>query len=163
MGSVQLVSAKEHRHIVENMFSYYVYDLAESGKWPCGKDGRYNFNPSIISPYWESDNHWPWLIYCDDELAGFCLLRRYPQDLKRFDIDQFFVLRRFKGLGVGKEAFRLAVAGMPGLWQTRVLLENTPALMFWRSAIGSLTHGEFEEKIQPDGDLPMHFIFYRCG
>lgn len=162
MGSVRLICAKNHRHIIENLFTYYVYDLAETGKWACGENGRYGFNPALLEPYWSEENHWPWLIYCEDEIAGFCLLRRYPAAPGRYDIDQFFVLRKFKGEGVGKAAFRLAVATMPGLWQTRVLLENMPALNFWRSAIGSLTHGNYEEKIMNDDDLAMHFILYEC-
>jgi len=161
MGLVKLIPAIEHRHIVENLFTYYVYDLSESGQWPCGHDGLYSYNPALLEPYWSDDHHWPWLIYSDDELAGFCLLRRYPDNPERFDIDQFFVLRKFKGQGVGKEAFHLAVKGLPGLWQTRVLLENTPALNFWRSAINSLTQGHYEERVMLDRDLPMHFIFYQ--
>ncbi|MGV8926140.1 MAG: GNAT family N-acetyltransferase [Ewingella sp.] len=163
MGSVQLKSAKEHRHIIENLFTYYVYDLSESGRWPCGNDGRYGYSLTLLDPYWSDEYHWPWLIYSDEELAGFCLLRRYPDNLDRFDIDQFFVLRKFKGRGVGKEAFLLAVTGLPGLWQTRVLLENISALNFWRSAISSLTHGQYEEKVMPDRNLPMHFIFYQVS
>ncbi len=163
MGTVQLRPAKEYRPIVENLFTYYVYDLSESGQWPCGLDGRYEYSPALLEPYWSDEHHWPWLIYHDEELAGFCLLRRYPDNVDRFDIDQFFVLRKFKGQGVGKEAFRLAVTGQPGLWQTRVLLENTPALNFWRSAIDSLTQGQYEEKVMQDRDLPMHFIFYNVS
>jgi predicted acetyltransferase len=48
-------------------------------------------------------------------------------------------------MGVGKEAFRLAVTERPGYWQTRVMLENTAALRFWRSAIASVSGGEFRK------------------
>ena len=157
---ISLKPATHDRHIVENLFRYYVYDLAESGKWPCGSDGNYGFNVSLLDPHWSRDDHWPYLIYHGDELAGFCLIRRYPNHLERYDIDQFFILRRFKGMGVGKEAFRLAVSMRPGLWQTRVMLENTGALTFWRSVIGQFTGGIFAESILPDDDLPMHFILY---
>ena len=157
---VSLRSAAQHRHIVENLFHYYVYDLAEYGKWPCGSDGQYSYNASLLDPHWERKDHWPFLIYHAEELAGFCLLRRYPHNLERYDIDQFFILRKFKGMGVGKEAFRLAVQHRPGLWQTRVMFENTAALQFWRSAIGSVSKGNFDEHILLDDDLEMHFILY---
>ncbi len=161
MQKTHLVCAKAHRNIVENLFPYYVYDLSAQSQWPCGDDGRYGFNTALLDPHWSRDDHWPWLIYCGDELAGFCLLRRYPNNPERYDIDQFFVLRKFKGQGIGKRAFELAVSAMPGLWQTRVLVENTAALHFWRGAINALTHGQYQQQIMPDGDLPMHFLYYQ--
>ncbi|MBM3071904.1 GNAT family N-acetyltransferase [Enterobacter sp. RHBSTW-00994] len=161
VNHVSLRTAENDRHIIENLFRYYVYDLAEYGKWRCGQDGQYLFNSSLLDPHWSRDDHWPYLIYDEDELAGFCLLRRYPFDVRTYDVDQFFVLRKFKGMGVGKEAFRLAVTERPGYWQTRVMLENTAALRFWRSAIASVSGGEFREVIRKDDDLDMHFITYQ--
>lgn len=61
---------------------------------------------------------------------------------------------------MAKQAFRLAVSSKPGLWQTRVMLENSVALPFWRSAIRAVSQGEVSEQIQADDDLEMHFIFY---
>lgn len=160
IDKIRLVSAKDHRHIIENLFHYYVYELAGFGKWPCSSDGVYTYNPSLLNPYWQRQDHWPYLIYHCDELAGFCLLRRYPLNQERYDIDQFFIISRFKGSGIGKAAFKLAVSKYPGAWQTRVMLENLPALKFWRSVINSLTEGEFKEQIATDYDLQMHFITY---
>lgn len=157
---VSLKSAENHRQIVENLFKYYVYDLAEFGKWPCGADGSYSYPSSLLNPHWSREDHWPYLIYHGEELAGFCLLRLYPYNTAYYDIDQFFILRKFKGMGIGQEAFRQAVSARPGVWQTRVMLENIPALNFWRSVIGSVTNGDFQEDIQPDNDLNMHFITY---
>ncbi|MEM6161335.1 GNAT family N-acetyltransferase [Erwinia sp. P6884] len=159
-NQVSLVPAKAQRHVVENLFHYYVYELAAMGKWPCSAEGVYTFNASLLDPHWQRDDHWPYLIYQDNELAGFCLLRRYPFNPERYDIDQFFIIRKFMGSGVGKAAFNLAVKNFPGRWQTRVMLENLPALKFWRSAIGALTQGDFTEQIQTDDDLQMHFITY---
>lgn len=63
-------------------------------------------------------------------------------------------------MGVAKEAFRLAVSDRPGLWQTRVMLKNTSALQFWRSAVNSVSDGNFQERILADYDLDMHFFLY---
>jgi len=159
-NKVRLASAEQHRNIVENLFRYYVYDLSEFGRWACESDGHYRVPSSLLDPHWHRDDHWPYLVYHDNELAGFCLIRRYPHNVQRYDIDQFFILRKFRGMGVAKQAFRLAVASKPGLWQTRVMLENTVALPFWRSAISAVSHGEVSEQIQADDDLEMHFLFY---
>lgn len=160
-NKVSLKSAEHHRNIIENLFRYYVYSLAQTGKWPCGADGNYGYPASLLDPHWSRDDHWPYLIYHDDELAGFCLLRRYPYSPEIYDIDQFFILGKFKGMGVGDEAFRQAVSARPGRWQTRVLIENIPALNFWRSVISAITQGQYQEDIRPDDDLDMHFITYQ--
>lgn len=157
---VSLHSAVHHRQIVENLFLYYVYDLSEFSRALCNNDGSYSFKSSSLDPHWSRNDHWPYLVYCGEELAGFCLVRRYPYDLQRYDIDQFFIIRRFRGMGVAKEAFRLAESDRPGLWQTRVMLENTSALQFWRSAVNSVSEGNFQERILADYDLDMHFFLY---
>ncbi|GAB3516324.1 hypothetical protein [Photobacterium alginatilyticum] len=46
-------------------------------------------------------SHYPYFIYVDSELAGFALVRRYPSNPAIYDMGQFFVLRKFKGQGVG--------------------------------------------------------------
>jgi predicted acetyltransferase len=158
---VELVSAsKLDKKIVYNLFRYYVYDMSEYMGWNPSKEGIYGSNTSLLEIYWENDDHYPYLVYCNDELAGFSLLRKYPADKELYDIGQFFVLRKFKRKGVGGKAFELSVSKYPGKWLTRVLLDNTGALKFWLSAIAQITNDNFSQAIEQDEDLNMHFIRY---
>ncbi|WP_321969340.1 GNAT family N-acetyltransferase [Photobacterium angustum] len=92
----------ESRHILENMFPYYVYDMSEFMGWSPNAEGVYAFKAESLNSYWSNADHTPYFIYADQELAGFVLVRKYPTNQNVFDIEQFFVLRKFKGQGVGK-------------------------------------------------------------
>ena len=97
------------------------------------------------------------------ELAGFVLVRRYPSDLSSYDIEQFFVLRKFKGQGVCKEALAQVVSVFTGKWQIRVLLENSAALYFWKSAVSRIVGDKFRVTKANDVDLLMFFIHFESN
>jgi predicted acetyltransferase len=162
--AVELVSAKaDGRKIVENLFHYYIYDMSVFMGWKINSTGSYDVNFSLLDEYWDSPDNHPYIIMYDDEIAGFSLLRRYPGSATIYDIGQFFVLRKFKGKGVGRDAFRQSVSLYPGKWLTRVLNKNESALKFWLKVIGELSNGNYRHETEVDGDLPMHFIRYEVA
>lgn len=146
------------RPILENLFSYYVYDLSEYMGWEPNADGVYTFNANSLDYYWQHDDHFPYFISINNQLSGFVLLRRYPQNKQYYDIEQFFILRAYKNQGVGKQVLKLLVQKHEGLWQVRVLTENKPALGFWISAIKELVGQNYKQTLDKDVDLEMHFI-----
>ncbi|MCG7585380.1 GNAT family N-acetyltransferase [Photobacterium sp. OFAV2-7] len=148
----------QSRSVVENLFQYYVYDMSEFMGWPPNDSGLYSFNPSLLDAYWAEEDHFPHFIYVDSELAGFALVRRYPSNPAIYDMEQFFVLRKFKGKGVGKLALKSVLERFPGRWQIRVLVENTAALGFWTAAVLDVVGSEYTLSLQNDVDLMMNFI-----
>lgn len=92
------------RRILESLFQYYVYDMSKFLALSLNKDGQYNVNRAQLDRYWQRDDHVPFFIYVGSKIAGFALIRRYPTNLSVYDIEQFFVLKKFKGKGVGKAA-----------------------------------------------------------
>lgn len=162
--TVQLIKIEEQeRKILENLFSYYIYDMTEYMKWNPDHEGKFTYDYSKLDVYWELDDHIPYFIYVDSELAGFVLVRRYPSDLSIYDIAQFFVLRKFKGQGVGKAAAAKVISIFPGKWQIRVLLENAAALSFWKSAIFNIVGNEYRLSKSNDVDLLMFFIHFETA
>ncbi len=91
------------------------------------------------------------------------MIRRYPSDLSLFDIAQFFVLRKFKGQGVGKIVLSQVVKAFPGKWQIRVLLENSGALSFWKSAVSNIVGEDYSLSQANDVDLLMFFIHFETA
>ncbi|MFT5674299.1 MAG: putative acetyltransferase [Paraglaciecola sp.] len=149
---------KASRYVLENLFYYYIYDMSEYMEWAPNEEGKFAYNPSFFDAYWEVDDHIPYFIYVGAELAGFALIRRYPSDTSTYDIAQFFVLRKFKGKGVGKKTLALIVKSFPGKWQIRVLTENSGALNFWQSAVSNIVGDAYTLSKDVDVDLLMHFI-----
>lgn len=151
---------RSERYIVENLFRYYVYEMSGFLKLSPDSDGQYSFNQSTLDPYWRESNsfHIPYFIYAEQDIAGFALVRRYPQQEKLWDMEQFFVLRKYAAQGVGHKAFKQACVEHPGFWQVRVLKENHKALCFWKSAVEQLSEGIFTHTQELDIDLEMHFL-----
>lgn len=151
------------RAVLENLFQYYIYDMSEFTGWPPANSGLYTFNSTSLDRYWQLTDHVPYFIYADNELAGFVLIRPYPGKLDVLDVEQFFVLRKFKGQGVGKDALAAVLAIHPGQWQIRVLKENSAAFRFWHSAVGRIVGSNYFCTMDIDIDLEMHFIrFHTC-
>ncbi|CED71388.1 putative uncharacterized protein [Aliivibrio wodanis] len=73
--------------------------MSEYMGWSPNDNGHFSFNKSSLDVYWERVDHAPYFIYVDNELAGFVLARKYPSNRLIYDIEQFFVLRKFKGKG----------------------------------------------------------------
>jgi len=93
------------RHVLGNLFHYYVYDMSEFMGCSANENGQFGFKESQFDIYWKKQDHLPYFIYAGAELAGFALIRRYPANTATYDIEQFFVLRKFKGKGVGKKLY----------------------------------------------------------
>lgn len=161
MGTELKSIAQEDRNRLEHMFQFYLYDMSEFAGWPISTNGMYAYPDDLLAQYWENADHHPYFILTDDEVAGFCLVRPSPIDHRIWDVGQFFVLRKFRGKGVGRLAFSLSLRGRSGQWQVRVLPENLSAYQFWRTAIGRLTDGAFSEiEKEYSGQTMTYFSFY---
>ena len=135
---VELIQVKtEDREKVKGLFQYYLYEMSDFLSLSPSERGLFEYPEHVLESYWNCDDHYPFLIHCNGEIAGFSLLRKYPPDKTWYDIGQFFVLKKFNGQGVGKKAFELSVSMFPGQWITRVLIENNRALSFWTSVVGN--------------------------
>lgn len=155
--SLQPIEIKE-RHVLENLFSYYVYEFSRALAISPDKNGKFTVESDKLNPYWLRDDHHAYFILCDGELAGFVLVRRYPPNIAVWDIDQFFVLRKFKGKGVGKKALMSVLEKQPGNWQIRILKENIRVLGFWQTVVESLVGEAYSLGLEPDIDLEMYFL-----
>ena len=64
-----------------------------------------------------------------------------------YRMSEFFILRRSRRSGVGKQAAYLVFDRFPGLWELSELPKNTGAIAFWRRIIGEYTSGQYEETL----------------
>jgi predicted acetyltransferase len=53
------------------------------------------------------------------------------------DMSEFFVMRKYRRSGVGREAARRVFAMFPGIWQLRQVHGNDAATAFWRAVVPS--------------------------
>lgn len=98
--------------------------------------------------YWIEEGRHPFIFYVDGKIAGFVLVRRsYNEELNdySYSIAEFFVMKRYRGSGIGKKVALYIFNLFPGLWEVAQMETNKPAQVFWRKVINDFTQGTFEE------------------
>lgn len=146
--------------LIQNLIRFYVYDMSEFTGWPCPENGLYGGVDD--QPYYfgktpdNRDALWPegwtgkgYKIIVGSEIAGFCLVRIFNgENYRLHDIGEFFIIRKFRNKGLGRQVAHAVFNMYPGKWQIRQLLENRPAQIFWRRVIASYTRDKFEDSIK---------------
>src|SRR5579863_8835348 len=124
----------DQKPIVANLLQLYVHDFSEFIACPIGPDGRFGYTD--LDLYWTDPQRFPFLIYVDQELAGFLLVQGIPRaDTALWDMSEFFILRGYRRRSIGNRAACEAFARFPGSWQVRVMESNAPACAFWNRAV----------------------------
>jgi predicted acetyltransferase len=67
------------------------------------------------------------------------------------EISEFFVMRKYRGQGVGDEMARQVFDMFPGRWELQVTPNNTRALHFWRRVVNEYTRGRYREVYLTEG------------
>ena len=132
---------------LSNLLGLYMHDMSDIFPIDVGADGRFRYEK--LSLYWsEPERHFPFLIYCGALLAGFALATRgspMTDDPEHLDVAEFFVLRRYRRTGIGRQAAVLLWNRLPGQWVVRVSEANRAGLAFWSATIEQYTRGAFSE------------------
>lgn len=122
------LAAPQDRPVIENLIQLYLYDMADLFQFPVGPDGRFAYD--LLDRFWRR----PYLVSWRGELAGFVLVVDESPITGAEDrqfIAEFFVLRAYRGRGVGAQAFREVLRANPGRWQIGVMERNLAASAFW--------------------------------
>lgn len=140
----------EQKSVLRNLLELYIYDFTEFGPYDVDSHGLYGYK--YLDYYWNEEGRHPFIFYVEGKIAGFVLVRRYfIEDLNEYSysIAEFFVMKRYRGQGIGKKVAFHIFTLFPGLWEVAQLKTNTPAQVFWRKVINDFTNGDYEE-IQKD-------------
>jgi predicted acetyltransferase len=156
---VSLIPAPESQsQIITNLIQLYKYDFSEfaevgSPYGEVGPDGRFIYEG--LDSYWREDGRVALTVEADGRLAGFVLVNRWSALNRSPDhaVAEFFVLRKYRRIGVGSRAAKALFERWPGGWEVAVARYNKPALSFWRKAIRAAVDGPVEEYT---GDFERH-------
>lgn len=138
--------------VLRRLLELYTYDFSEFTGDDLDEHGLYGYR--YLDHYWTEPDRLPFLFRVDGRLAGFALVRRLEGpggDADVLDMAEFFVLRKYRRAGIGRQAALWLFAQLPGRWQVRELAENVPAQRFWRAVIAEHTGGRFSETTWVDG------------
>ena len=74
-------------------------------------------------------------------------------------MNDFFVMYKYRGLGVGKFAVNYLLDKFKGAWQVNTADKNITSVKFWTNVIGNYTNGKYE--LLPNDELGEgHHVFY---
>ena len=139
--------------IIQNLARFYAYDISENygdePGWEMEDDGLYSIGIDF-KKYFESKDCFPFLIRYKNELAGFAIVdKKGTNETIDFNMAQFFVLRLYKGKGIGKHIAHQCFNQFQGTWEVMVMPGNEGAYRFWRSIIANYSNNDFEEYTRP--------------
>ena len=140
---------EEDRAVLESLLQLYLYDFTEFDPHDVDESGR--FETASLGAYWTEAGRFPFAVRVDGRLAGFVLVGPHSPSGQPVDhsVAEFFVMRRYRRLGVGRSAARNVFDLLPGVWEVAEIAANTPAQTFWRAVIGEYTGGDYRDF--PDG------------
>lgn len=128
---------------IQNMGRFYVYDMSEfmgdEEGWHIPENGLYECID--FKKYWQTNDAFPFLVRYKGELAGFVIVDKKGSDDKiDFNMAQFYIIRKFKGKGLGKCVAHHCFNTFKGTWEVMVMPHNTGAYQFWKKTITSYSN-----------------------
>jgi len=156
----------EDKETLRNLWEKYDYDFSrvdnndvdELGLFEC-KDFDY---------YWTKESKWGYFITVDGKLAGFVMLTNIPiieGAETDFTLGEFFVMRKYRRLGVGRNVVFQVLDKHKGRLQLVRHPNNAAAVFFWDNVINEYTKGQYTlirshpGWVYPDGELGDVFFF----
>ncbi|MDR9856452.1 GNAT family N-acetyltransferase [Paenibacillus sp. VCA1] len=140
-------ASQSDRELLENLLQLYIYDFTEFTNQPIPLNGLYKIMPDFESYWIEGQSH-PYIIKANGEIAGFILTKEIDEGRKYNYLAHFFVLRKFRGMGIGKRAAEQIFRKSKGEWELNQLLKNVPAQKFWDKVIEDVSKGEVKIRIE---------------
>nr|WP_170312163.1 GNAT family N-acetyltransferase [Paenibacillus sacheonensis] len=133
--------------VLRNLMELYQYDMSDfedSGEDDVNEHGLFDYR--FLDYYWTEEGRYPFFIMQFGKLAGFVLVRQTTEGAKKkFSIAEFFILRKYRRRGIGKEAVYTVCEMFKGNWSVSWLEKNLPAKTFWTKVIQEYSNGNCSE------------------
>ncbi|MBD3922086.1 GNAT family N-acetyltransferase [Paenibacillus sp. PR3] len=150
------------KFIINNIYPLYLYDLSEIWERDTNRYGVFEDDDTrtlaeqiqVFDVWWEHPGVlFPYLIKVDDLPAGLIFVATPPYtpcpSYIDYYLNEFFLMRKYRGKGIGEIAMRQLLDMMPGRWelQTNPTARNERAIKFYRKTLHACTNGEYTEEL----------------
>jgi len=145
--------------VLANLFEHYIYDMAEWFDLDTNTDGRYVYS---TAPIWERGAD-VFFAYAGVLPIGFGIVgsaQAWIGEEGTRDMQEFFVLRRYRRCGVGQAFVNHIWDQYRVPWLVRVLQRNLPALPFWRRVVEAYTGARYREEMRTIGDRSWSYFTF---
>ena len=152
MNASIIEATEEHRGVLRALFELYAHDFSPMTGEDVNANGAYT-EDNFLEGWWDNDEHpfYPFLLKVEDKWAGFAFVEvgsyATPGRAKNWLMEEFFVVRKYRGKGLGEWFALHLFKRFPGVWEAGEMHENTNAQRFWRKVIGRYTKGAFDDML----------------
>lgn len=136
----------DEKEILKNLLEKYDYEFSQYDKRDVNNLGLFGYQ--YLDYYWTEEKRFAYFVLVDSKLAGFVMINDLPEVDDRetdFQIAEFFILYKYRRLGIGKRLFFEVLKKHHGKWQLICHPHNKVSLEFWTRAINEFTQGRFEK------------------
>ncbi|MCL2463426.1 MAG: GNAT family N-acetyltransferase [Defluviitaleaceae bacterium] len=136
----------EQKSVFVQLMNLYNYGFTEYENVDINEYGYYNYTNT--DALWNDENWHAFFIRANGALAGFALVHnhcRFVSGENARNIDEFFVMKKYRRMGVGKFAANAVFDMFRGKWEVLQLPNNFPAQKFWKSVISEYTGNNYQE------------------
>lgn len=151
------IAQKDEEPVLKHLLELYLYDFTEFLDLDVQDDGTFGYK--YLPHYWTESGRYPFIVSVDGKWAGFVLVRFIQEEGKEayYSVAEFFVMKKYRGLGLGKKMAVHVFDQFPGKWEVTQFEKNVPAQRFWRKVIAEYTGGKFEERTKENGVVMQEF------
>ncbi len=156
-AEVEIVAASpSDKPVLRNLTELCQHDYSEFNRDEVDEHGLFGYR--YLDHYWTEPGRHPFLVRASGKLAGFVLVRTLGESEGQavHSIAEFFILRRYRRLGIGRAVAHRVFELFPGEWRVAQEAGNRPAQAFWRKVIAEYTGGDYEDQQRtedPDGPV----------
>ncbi|UHA73716.1 GNAT family N-acetyltransferase [Paenibacillus sp. 481] len=153
------LTAPDEAYKIKNMYPLYLHDLSEHLQNLPNEHGIYEESDDyrtltdqyeVQQIWWDKPNIlFPFMFTVDERPAGFGLVATPPHCTPgiQYFVNEFFVLRPYRGKGVAQQAAVQLFNQFKGKWElyTSPAEANGRAQQFWRRTLAEYGAGKVEE------------------
>jgi predicted acetyltransferase len=142
---------RSERELIRRMMQFYLYDFSEYEDADLDEHALFSYGD--LDYFWFEPTHAAFLATVDGKLAGFVLVSNEVTlpDSERL-LTEFFIMRKYRRLGVGSRVAAMVFDRLPGRWEAHVIARNVPAQAFWRKVVAAYTGGDYVERAWADDE-----------
>jgi predicted acetyltransferase len=143
-------AGRGHRAVLRQLFELYAYEFSAWNGEDVDEAGRFTPDDFLMDGWGRRGGVGRYLLRVDGCWAGFAFVERGsyvdPGGASHWLMEEFFVLRKYRGRGCGEWLARGLFERLPGVWEIGEIPENVDATAFWRKVLARVREGEFIEQ-----------------
>lgn len=122
----------EDKPVLQHLLQLCLHDYSEFNGQDVNEHGLFDY--PYLDYYWTEAGRYPFLVRVEGKLAGFVLVRQLEaeKDELLWQMAEFFILRKYRRQGIGREVAHRVFDRFEGRWQVTPQEGNLPAQRFWQ-------------------------------